>query len=75
MILVHLQYFMYLEVKNEKATDISVVGLNAGLFSPVLVSAYISYMFFYMKERLVSKTCCSSFAKTHDTQMEKGYRC
>ena len=76
MILVHLQYFMYLEVKNEKATDTSVVGLNSGLSSPVLVSAYISYMFFYMEEiRSVSKMCCSSFTKTHDTQMGKGYRC
>lgn len=76
MILVHLQYFMYLEVKNKKATDTSMVGLNFGLSSPVLVSAYISYIFFYMKKiRSVSKMCCSSFTKTHDTQMRKGYRC
>lgn len=76
MILVHLQCFMYLEVKNKKATDTSMVGLNSGLSSPVLVSAYISYMFFYMKKiRSVSKMCCSSFTKTHDIQTRKGYRC
>ena len=54
MILVHLQYFMYLEVKNKKATDISTVGLNSGL-SPMLVSACISYVFFYMKENLMKQ--------------------